>query len=124
MNHRILLVCTEDTVCSEVYHYLQKSGYQIEIANDSGNILNMIRHLKPDLIIIFELSKTGLDIWKIAREIHQEVYSFEMFVFLILSPGHEYDYLKQPEKINLYDYLLVLPVDLKEILQGVEKLLK
>lgn len=123
MSYRILLASHEEVVRTGVKRYLLELGYQVETVERSSQILDTVRRYSPALIIIdVEFPASEMDGWQVARILRQEYENSVLPIFLLIYPGHGYTYL-EPEKKWLYDHILVHPVELKEISQGVEKLL-
>jgi CheY-like chemotaxis protein len=122
MRHTILLASHENAVRTEVKRYLTELGYQAKIVAKSSQIIDALRQHNPDLIIIdVEFPEPEINGWQVAKAIRQEFGSV-LPILLLIHPDRGYEYLK-PEKKELYNHILVQPVELEEISQGIEKIL-
>jgi two-component system, OmpR family, alkaline phosphatase synthesis response regulator PhoP len=67
----LLLVDDEKNIIELERLYLEKEGYQIEVAYDGNSALDKFRAVKPAAIIL-DLMLPGIDGWEICRRIRQE----------------------------------------------------
>ena len=67
----LLLVDDEKNIIELERLYLDKEGYQIEVAYDGKTALDKFRAHKPDLIVL-DLMLPGVDGWEVCRRVRQE----------------------------------------------------
>ncbi len=70
-NPRILIIEDEESIWSLVKGYLDREGYQVEVATEGKQGLEMARHHHPDLIIL-DLMLPGMDGLEICRILRGE----------------------------------------------------
>ncbi len=66
MSQRILVVDDDKQITRLVQSYLEKAGFSVLTAYDGENALRVIRHERPDLIVL-DLMLPGKDGWEITR---------------------------------------------------------
>lgn len=52
MSQHVLIVDDEQNITISVEFLMKREGYQVSVANDGENGLEMIRELKPDLVLL------------------------------------------------------------------------
>ena len=69
MNHRILVIDDDKKIVELVRLYLQKDGYQVFVAYDGLEALDLARQKRPDLVVLDLMLPVvdGLDVCRILR---------------------------------------------------------
>src|SRR5262245_10944961 len=69
MNRKILVVDDDHKTVDLLRLYLEKDGYQVLVAHDGRQALELARHRRPDLIVLDLMLPTveGLDVCRILR---------------------------------------------------------
>jgi two-component system alkaline phosphatase synthesis response regulator PhoP len=71
MNELILVVDDEPRIAKQARDYLEHSGFRVIEANDGKNALTMVRHARPDLIVL-DLNLPGMDGLDVCRAVRRE----------------------------------------------------
>ena len=66
MPQRILVVDDDKSIVKVVRAYLEQSGYQVLTAADGEAALHMLRHERPDLVVL-DLMMPNRDGWDVTR---------------------------------------------------------
>jgi len=118
----ILIACYDDVERKALQDILVGRAFQIRTVRDGNKVINAVKRHNPVLLVMdTEFPKSQTSGWEIARTMRQ-IFGSSPLIFLLIHPGHGYRYL-EPEYKSLYDHILVMPIDLGEVLQGVRKLL-
>jgi len=83
----ILVVDDEENVSELLKLYLEREGFNVEVAGDGLKALQMARKLKPDLIIL-DIMLPFKDGWQVARELRQEM---ETPIIMLSAKNEECD---------------------------------
>jgi len=72
MTEKILVVDDEISLQETLAYNLKKQGYQVETIGDGSKVLDIVRTMKPDLIIL-DVMLPGLDGFEICRILRREM---------------------------------------------------
>jgi two-component system alkaline phosphatase synthesis response regulator PhoP len=86
-NPKILIIEDEESIWSLVKSYLDREGYQVEVATDGKQGLEMARHQHPDLIIL-DLMLPGMDGLEICRILRGES---PVYILMLTARSDEID---------------------------------
>lgn len=86
-NPKILIIEDEESIWSLVKGYLDREGYQVEVATEGKQGLEMARHHHPDLIIL-DLMLPGIDGLEICRILRGES---PVYILMLTARSDEID---------------------------------
>ena len=110
MNATILIVEDESKIANWIRRYLEREGFQAEIASDGPTGLALARSLNPDLIVL-DLMLPGLDGMAVCRTLRQES---DVPIIMLTAMGEDYDRIKG--KVIGANYYKTKPFELDDLL--------
>lgn len=118
---RILLVDDEVGFVELMKHLLETEGYEVAIAHDGQEALEMLDNYIPDIIIsdVMMPRMNGLELFKKVR-VHQQSHSVP---FIFMSGYKDEDLLSAARKVGVFT-ILSKPVDFNHLLSRVKSILK
>ena len=117
-NHTILMIDDDKNICRIVSLYLEKEGYEVEIANDGAEGLERFRELAPSLVLL-DIMLPGMDGWTICKEIRKDN---DTPIIMLTAKGEVFDKVLGLE-LGADDYL-VKPFDPKELVARVKAVIR
>ncbi len=87
MQHSILLVEDDESLCEALTFSLQNQGYQVHEISDGMIVLDQARKIKPDLILL-DVMLPGLDGFSLCRILRKEM---EVPIILLTARTSEMD---------------------------------
>ena len=116
---RIVLIVEDDPNIADLLHlYLEKEGYETQIAPDGGKAVEMFRSLQPELVLL-DVMLPVMDGWEVLKTIRQES---KTPVIMLTAKGETGDKIAGL-KMGADDYV-VKPFEAKEVLARVEAVLR
>ncbi len=109
MATKILIVDDEEGICDLLKIYFEKEGYDVKIANDGEQGVNLFKNYDPDLVLL-DIMLPKKDGWQVCREI-REVSTKP--VIMITAKGDVFDKVLGLE-LGADDFV-VKPFDMKEL---------
>ncbi len=114
-----ILVCDDDSnICELLRLYLEKEGYEVEIANDGEEALQKFEESGPDLVLL-DIMMSKLDGWQVCREIRKKS---SCPIIMITAKGETFDKVLGLE-LGSDDYV-VKPFDPKEIVARIKAIMR
>lgn len=86
---KILIVDDDESLCAELVKLLEQNGYEVEVLDDLGEILERVKQVKPDLILL-DINLPQLSGENLLREIRREL---AMPVIMVTGQDTEADEL-------------------------------
>jgi len=118
MTEKILVVDDEISLQETLAYNLKKQGYQVETIGDGSKVLDIVRTMKPDLIIL-DVMLPGLDGFEICRILRREM---STPVLMLTARDDEIDRVVGLE-VGADDYL-AKPFSMRELLARVKAMLR
>ncbi len=118
MAEKILVVDDEVSLQETVAYSLKKEGYNVEIAGDGNQGLELARSSKPDLIIL-DVMLPGMDGFEVCRTLRHET---NIPVLMLTARDDEIDRVVGLE-VGADDYL-AKPFSMRELIARVKALLR
>jgi DNA-binding response OmpR family regulator len=118
MAEKILVVDDEISLQETLAYNLKKQGYQVETIGDGSKVLDIVRTMKPDLIIL-DVMLPGLDGFEICRILRREM---STPVLMLTARDDEIDRVVGLE-VGADDYL-AKPFSMRELLARVKAMLR
>lgn len=115
---KILVVDDDKNICELLRLYIEKEGYDIEIANDGMEALAKFREFQPDLIML-DIMLPALDGLQVCREIRK---TSQVPIIMLTAKGEVFDKVLGLE-LGADDYV-VKPFEAKEILARIKAVLR
>ncbi len=118
MNQKVLVVDDENNICELLRLYLEKENYEVLIANDGDQALQMVREYDPALILL-DIMMPHKDGWETVRELR----TFSATPVIMLSArGETFDRIMGLD-LGADDYV-AKPFDAKEVIARVKAVLR
>lgn len=114
----ILLIDDDKNICNIIRMYLEKDGYDVEIAGDGVEGLRKFDERKPDLILL-DIMMPGKDGWEVIREVRAKG---NVPCIMLSAKGETFDKVLGLE-LGADDYI-TKPFEPKELLARVKALLR
>lgn len=120
-NKKVLIVDDEEHIRELIKFNLKKEGYDIEVAINGVEALNIIREIKFDLILL-DLMLPEIDGLEICKEIRRNEETSDIPVMMITAKGEEFDKVLGLE-LGADDYI-TKPFSIRELMARVKALLR
>ncbi len=117
MKH-IFVVDDERTIRDLIKKYMEKEGYKVTLFEDGSNLVNEIRRLSPDLIVL-DIMLPGVDGLELCKEIRK---TNELPIIFVSARDEEFDRVLGLE-IGGDDYL-AKPFSPRELVARVKNIMK
>ncbi|WP_099204823.1 response regulator transcription factor [Scatolibacter rhodanostii] len=117
-NGKILIVDDDKNICELLRLYIEKEGYEAEIANDGETALDIFDSCNPDLMLL-DIMLPGLDGWQVCREIRKRS---NKPIIMITAKGEVFDKVLGLE-LGADDYV-VKPFEAKEVIARINAVLR
>lgn len=118
MVEKILIVEDEISLQETLAYNLKKQGYEVVIAGDGPSALEIVRNLKPDLILL-DIMLPGMDGFDVCRKLRSEV---STPVLMLTARDDEIDRVVGLE-VGADDYL-TKPFSMRELIARVKAMLR
>ncbi|EOU1109655.1 response regulator [Clostridium perfringens] len=120
-NKKVLIVDDEEHIRELIKFNLKKEGYDIEVAINGVEALNIIREIKFDLILL-DLMLPEIDGLEVCKEIRRNEETSDIPVMMITAKGEEFDKVLGLE-LGADDYI-TKPFSIRELMARVKALLR
>lgn len=121
MSQRILVVDDDRQITRLLASYLEKSGVAALTAYDGENALRIIRHERPDLVVL-DLMLPGRDGWEITRTLRADERLCELPILMLTARVEDTDKILGLE-LGADDYL-TKPFNPREVVARVRAILR
>ena len=118
MAQKILIVEDEVNIAELLHLYLEKEGYDIQIAPDGGKAVELFRSFSPDLVLL-DIMLPVMDGWSVLKKIRAES---KTPVIMLTAKGETSDKVTGLEE-GADDYI-VKPFETKEVLARIHAVLR
>ena len=115
---KILIVDDDTNICELLRLYIEKEGFQAEIANDGETALKMVEQEEPALLLL-DIMLPGLDGWQVCREIRKKS---ACPIIMLTAKGEVFDRVLGLE-LGADDYV-VKPFETKEVIARIKAVLR
>jgi DNA-binding response OmpR family regulator len=114
-----VLIVEDDSNIAELLHlYLEKEGFETQVANDGGKGVDMFRSFHPDLVLL-DIMLPVMDGWSVLRKIRE---NDKTPVIMLTAKGETEDKVTGLEQ-GADDYI-VKPFEMKEVLARIHAVLR
>jgi signal transduction histidine kinase/CheY-like chemotaxis protein/HAMP domain-containing protein len=114
----ILLVEDNEPAIIQMKDFLEESGYQILVASDGSEALEIIAHTLPDAMII-DLMMPGVDGFVLLNELRNEEATANIPVLVLTAKQITKDELKSLKRNNIHQLIQKGDVKRKELLSAI-----
>jgi DNA-binding response OmpR family regulator len=121
MAARILVVDDDRSIIKVLRGYLEQAGYQVLTAGDGETALHMLRHERPDLVIL-DLMMPGRDGWDVTRVVRGDPVLAALPVIMLTARVEDTDKIVGLE-LGADDYV-TKPFNGREVVARVNALLR
>lgn len=118
LDTKVLIVDDDRNICELLRLYLQKDGFDTEIANDGSEAVELQKKYNPDIILL-DVMMPKLDGWQVCREIRK---TSDVPIIMITAKGEVFDKILGLE-LGADDYISK-PFDTKEVIARIKAVLR
>ncbi len=118
LDTKVLIVDDDRNICELLRLYLQKDGFDTEIANDGSEAIELQKKYNPDIILL-DVMMPKLDGWQVCREIRK---TSDVPIIMITAKGEVFDKILGLE-LGADDYISK-PFDTKEVIARIKAVLR
>ncbi len=118
MPKKVLIVEDENNIAELLHLYLEKEGFETEVARDGGKAVELFRSFKPDLVLL-DIMLPVLDGWSVLKKIRAEE---KTPIIMLTAKGEVQDKVSGLE-LGADDYV-VKPFEMKEVLARIHAVLR
>lgn len=118
IKEKILIVDDDVNICDLLRLYLEKEGYETEIATDGYKAIDCFNSSSPDLVLL-DIMLPGLDGWQICREIRK---TSQVPIIMLTAKGELFDKVLGLE-LGADDYI-TKPFETKEVIARIKAVLR
>ena len=115
---KIMVVDDDKNICELLRLYLEKEGYQVVIANDGKEAVELNEKEDPELILL-DIMLPQLDGWQVCREIRKKS---QVPIIMLTAKGEVFDKVLGLE-LGADDYI-VKPFETKEVVARIKAVLR
>lgn len=115
---KILIVDDDLNICELLRLYLEKEGFETNVANDGESAVEKAGKYAPDLILL-DIMLPKLDGWQVCREIRK---TSETPIIMLTAKGETFDKILGLE-LGADDYICK-PFDTKEVIARIKAVLR
>jgi len=118
MAKKVLIVEDESNIAELLHLYLEKEGFETEVARDGGKAVDLFRAFQPDLVLL-DIMLPVLDGWSVLKKIRAEG---KTPIIMLTAKGEVQDKVSGLEQ-GADDYV-VKPFEMKEVLARIHAVLR
>ncbi len=120
MSSKILIADDEPNILISLEYLMKREGYEVLLAHDGQEALDMIIAEKPRLVLLDVMmpKKTGLEVCHAARAIAE---LDDMIIIMLTAKGHDTD-VSKGMAMGANDYV-IKPFSTKDLAQKVKDML-
>lgn len=118
MTKRILCIDDDNNICELLKMYLTKEGYEVDVANDGVQGMDLFRARTPDLILL-DIMMPNMDGWAVCKEVRKVS---GVPIIMVTAKGETIDKVLGLE-LGADDFI-VKPFDMNEVLARIKAVLR
>lgn len=118
MAKKVLIVEDDGNIAELLHLYLDKEGFETQVANDGGKGVDLFHSFQPDLVLL-DLMLPVMDGWAVLRRIREDG---NTPVIMLTAKGETEDRVSGLEQ-GADDYI-VKPFEMKEVLARIHAVLR
>ena len=117
-NQKILIVDDDTNICELLRLYLEKDGFDTEVATDGLKALDAFKTTNPALVLL-DIMLPGMDGWQVCREIRKTA---QTPIIMLTAKGETFDKVLGLE-LGADDYI-TKPFETKEVVARIKAVLR
>ena len=117
-NQKILIVDDDTNICELLRLYLEKDGFDTEVATDGLKALDAFKTTNPALVLL-DIMLPGMDGWQVCREIRK---TSQTPIIMLTAKGETFDKVLGLE-LGADDYI-TKPFETKEVVARIKAVLR
>ena len=118
MAKKVLIVEDDNNIAELLHLYLEKEGFETQVARDGGKGVELFRSFQPDLVLL-DIMLPVMDGWSVLKKIRE---SGKTSVIMLTAKGELEDRVTGLES-GADDYI-VKPFEMKEVLARIHAVLR
>ena len=118
MSKKVLIIEDDANIAELLHLYLEKEGFETQLANDWGNGVDLNRSFRPDLVLL-DIMLPVMDGWSVLKRIRE---GDKAPVIMLTAKGEVEDKVSGLEQ-GADDYI-VKPFEMKEVLARIHAVLR
>ena len=118
MAKKVLIVEDDNNIAELLHLYLEKEGFETQVARDGGKGVELFRSFQPDLVLL-DIMLPVMDGWSVLKKIRE---SGKTPVIMLTAKGELEDRVTGLES-GADDYI-VKPFEMKEVLARIHAVLR
>ncbi|MCD8354590.1 MAG: response regulator transcription factor [Clostridiales bacterium] len=115
---KVLIVEDDSNIAQLLQLYLEKEGFETQVADDGSKGLNLFHESNPDLVLL-DIMLPGLDGWTVCKKIRE---TSKVPIIMMTAKGETVDKVNGLE-MGADDYI-VKPFEMKEVLARIHAVLR
>ncbi|MCD7887713.1 MAG: response regulator transcription factor [Clostridiales bacterium] len=115
---KVLIVEDDSNIAQLLQLYLEKEGFETQVAEDGSKGLNLFHESSPDLVLL-DIMLPGLDGWTVCKKIRE---TSKVPIIMMTAKGETVDKVNGLE-LGADDYI-VKPFEMKEVLARIHAVLR
>jgi len=119
----IVLVEDEETLANLIESGLRKEGYTVQTAHDGITGLQLIRDIKPDLVLL-DIMLPGLKGFDILKKLYNEDRIIPGMPVIIISNTGDAIEIERAQKMGVRDFLIKVNFNPDEVIEKVKNVFK
>ncbi|MFH1643287.1 MAG: response regulator [Patescibacteria group bacterium] len=122
MTKKILCIEDDEVMINLISRKLSQEGYEVHIARDGVEGLEMIKTVKPDLILL-DIVMPRMDGMEVMEKINEDEEMKKIPIVIISNSGQPVE-IKRIKELGAKDWLIKTEFDPKEVIEKVVKHIK
>ncbi|MCD8008901.1 MAG: response regulator transcription factor [Clostridiales bacterium] len=115
---KVLIVEDDSNIAQLLQLYLEKEGFETQVAEDGNKGLNLFHESSPDLVLL-DIMLPGMDGWTVCKKIRE---TSKVPIIMMTAKGETMDKVNGLE-MGADDYI-VKPFEMKEVLARIHAVLR
>ncbi len=115
---KVLIVEDDGNIAQLLQLYLEKEGFETQVADDGSKGLNLFHESSPDLVLL-DIMLPGMDGWSVCKKIRE---TSKVPIIMMTAKGETMDKVNGLE-MGADDYI-VKPFEMKEVLARIHAVLR
>ena len=118
MPKKVLIVEDDNNIAELLHLYLEKEGFETQVASDGGKGVELYRSFRPDLVLL-DIMLPVMDGWSVCRKIRE---TDKTPIIMLTAKGETLDKVSGLE-MGADDYI-VKPFEMKEVLARIHAVMR
>lgn len=120
MTRSILVAEDERNLVEALSFLMQRAGYEVAVARDGPQAVEMTRQIRPDLVLL-DIMLPGFDGFEVVAAIKRDAAPHRPRIIMLTAKGHERD-RRRAEELGVDDYV-TKPFSNRDVVARVQALL-